>query len=92
MWGRESLRAPLGGVWGELGAKGVNQKGDSDPEDIILVTGARFPTCPRQVPKSKEQAQGLARTGRVGRSAWDTEQPLLANEPSPGALGHGPEA
>lgn len=78
VWSGESLE-PAGG----LGRAGWDQKGDSDPEDIILVTGAPFPTCPRQVPKSMEQAPGLARApGRVGRSAWDTEQ----------SLGHGPEA
>lgn len=89
LWGAESLGAPRG-VWGELGAKGVNQKGDSDTEDIIPVTGAPFPSCPRQVPKSMELAHGLARApGRGDRSAWDTEQSLGANEPSPEAVGRG---
>lgn len=63
---------------------GVTQKGDSVPEDIILVTGAPFLTCPRQVAKGMERAHRLARA--PGRSAWDTERSLGANEPWDTAL------
>lgn len=82
---------PPGGL-GRAGCEGYESEGDSDPEDITPVTGAPFPACPRQVPKSTELAHGLARApGRVGSSAWDMEQSLGPNEPSPGAVGHGLE-
>lgn len=76
--GRGVPRSPRA-VWGELRAKGVTQKGDGDPEDIILVTGAPFPTCPRQVAKSMEQAHGLARllaglAGALGTRSSPWEQ------------------
>lgn len=57
VWGGESLGAPRG-VWGEVGANGGNQKGDTDPEDIIPVTGAPFPTCSCPWASAQEHGAG----------------------------------
>lgn len=69
---------PPGGL-GDLGV--IRRETDSDPEDITLVTGAAFPTCPRQVPKSR------GHSGLPGLLAGlDTEQSLGASP-----VGHGLE-